>query len=86
MEITVGGLGHLGTLAAAGLAAQGHTVVGVDLDHLLGGMLGVGAHLPSRLWTHGESAAWRKATSGAGSGVLVEVLSPVLVVPVGDDA
>ena len=32
MEITVIGLGHLGTVAAAGLAAAGHDVTGLDVD------------------------------------------------------
>ena len=32
MKITVVGLGHLGTVAAGGLAVAGHDVVGVDID------------------------------------------------------
>lgn len=32
LNITVVGLGHLGTVAAAGLAMSGHNVLGVDLD------------------------------------------------------
>ena len=32
LKITVVGLGHLGTVAAAGLAVSGHHVLGVDLD------------------------------------------------------
>ena len=32
MKITVIGLGHVGTVAAAGLAAAGHRVLGVDVD------------------------------------------------------
>ena len=32
MKITVIGLGHLGTVAAAGLAAAGHDVTGLDVD------------------------------------------------------
>ncbi len=32
MKITVVGLGHLGTVAAAGLAMAGHQVTGVDVD------------------------------------------------------
>ena len=32
MKITVIGLGHLGTVAAAGLAAAGHEVTGLDVD------------------------------------------------------
>ena len=32
MKITVVGLGHLGTVAAAGLAMAGHQVTGVDID------------------------------------------------------
>ena len=33
MRITVVGLGHLGTVAAGGLAVAGHRVTGVDVDH-----------------------------------------------------
>ena len=33
MEITVIGLGYVGTVAAASLAAAGHRVLGVDIDH-----------------------------------------------------
>lgn len=32
MKITVIGLGHLGTVAAGGLAIAGHQVTGVDID------------------------------------------------------
>lgn len=32
MKITVIGLGHLGTVAAGGLAAEGHDVTGLDVD------------------------------------------------------
>ena len=32
MKIKVIGLGHLGTVAAAGLAAEGHDVTGLDVD------------------------------------------------------
>ena len=32
MKITVVGLGHLGTVAAGGLAVAGHDVIGVDID------------------------------------------------------
>ena len=32
MKITVIGLGRLGTVAAAGLAAAGHEVTGLDVD------------------------------------------------------
>ena len=34
MNITVLGLGHLGLVAAAGLACQGHVVTGLDIDNL----------------------------------------------------
>ena len=33
MKITVLGLGHLGTVAAGGLATAGHDVTGLDNDH-----------------------------------------------------
>ena len=32
MKITVVGLGHLGTVAAGGLATAGHDVTGLDID------------------------------------------------------
>ena len=33
MKIIVLGLGHLGTVAAGGLASAGHDVTGLDADH-----------------------------------------------------
>ena len=43
MKITVMGLGHVGTVAAAGLAAAGHDVLGVDIDRHRVAQLGTGA-------------------------------------------
>ena len=33
MKISVIGLGYVGSVAAASLAADGHDVLGVDVDH-----------------------------------------------------
>jgi len=42
MKVAVLGLGYVGTVTAAGLAASGHDVVGVDVDPFKVGCIGAG--------------------------------------------
>ena len=42
MKITVHGLGHVGSVAAAALASTGHEVLGLDIDHTIVDSLGSG--------------------------------------------
>ena len=58
MKVAVLGLGYVGTVTAAGLAARGHEVVGVDVDEAKVDAI---SHGPSPGSTKWWPRVWRRA-------------------------
>src|SRR5512141_461595 len=70
MRVAVFGLGYVGTVTAAGLASQGHEVVGVDVDDLKVDAISRGASPVvepgiGRMIQEGVAAGRLRATSDA---------------------